>query len=832
MDRPIDPQEQVVQKANSNTQSRVFNQSGVFVIGILAIVVLFIMGIGLYFFKIRSQSLTPGQSKRISETAVSKKEWHGIIATKKGFVKINADGQIENGADNQPAFFLPLGTEADYAKNFGNYTFGTATFKDLQLLPDGKLVFSGSAKQQSAAKENTIYSWLIDSKETPKALVQLPEGQKIQSFAFSPDSKSVAVIAVTRTSGTELYEGIDSKALSLQEQLKIYQQRVKDLQEQLRTISIYDISTTKAVNTIKLSSSTRDGTTQLIWRKQGLFAKDFDKIILFNPDTGKIITESPDNPNQSMVVSSDGSKFFDIRMLTLHDTLKNKTTGQMNIPELIAPEEFKQGMDAEQYFIFLGPATFSPDSKKIALEAGSVSLNNFRIWEQNFENGKTRKLVDLNTLGLDSTLGTKLRHYVPFMTYNPTGTKLVFALYGDNPDTYTGGGLIDVVSLDLTTLKEFRNDFFVEMNNLRELSFLGWYQAASTQSSTRPQTPGPPEAFSTANWKTYTNTNGYSFRYPVEVILGKSTLIPDEEINNVKEIYLTLQSSKRYNYNRPTAIIESLDPQLQENTVIIDKDDCTSISGKKSFTTLNQFAELLFTRESNPNCRTFHKVVDPLRKMPFNNLYEGYTFTIDSEGLGGTSGGSVVPRGNITYLLLENSKKFYLISYDSTENVFNQILSTFKFLDQSGKEMTTLPTESWETYSVPAFFTIKYPPGWKAKPPAGSCGYTFKPSNLDFHIEVCRRTSSSYQAAASRSTTTGKVIAQKEITIDNHPGIQVETESPDGTYKKSLFIGKFPYSTEVYDGSVEVYLETSNKSKLSEYNATFESMLSTLDFVN
>lgn len=650
MDRPIDPQEQVVQTANQNTQMRIFNQSGVFVIGLFAIVALFIIGIALYFFKTRSQSLTPGQSKRISETAVSKKEWHGIIATKKGFVKINADGQIENGADNQPAFFLPPGTEADYAKNFGNYTFGTVTFKGLQLLPDGKLVFSGSTKQQSAAKENTIYSWLIDSKETPKALVQLPEGQNIQSFAFSPDSKSVAVIAVTQTTAELYHEEIDSKALSQQEQLKIYQQRAKDLQEQLGTISIYDVATAKAMNSIKLDTSMRDGITQLIWSEQGLFVKDYDKIILLNPSTGQVVTKSQDNPNQSIVVSTDGSQFLDMQTLTLYDTSKNKATGQMNIPELIAPEEFKQGMDADQYFIFLGPATFSPHSQNVALEAGSVSLKNFRIWEQNFENGKTRKLVDLNTLGLDSTLGTKLRHYVPFMTYNPTGTKLVFALYGENPDTHVVGRLIDVVSLDLTTLKAFRNNFLVEMNNLRELSFLGWYQAASTQSSTRPQTPGPLEASSTTDWNVYLNVKyDYQFKYP-----------PDWKVNNsdqrVISLYPYSRNKRNYEGKADTIIIYAAENPKHltiEQAVTTDPRD-GGICCIDRYTLDDTSVGKIFRQDITVDRVNGKKFI-----LPWSEAEEVY-----------------ILKGDFLYNIENNGGKPF-------ESVYDRILSTFKFTDQS-----------------------------------------------------------------------------------------------------------------------------------------------------
>lgn len=426
---------------------------------------------GYVYFKTVKPSLTP-----IKESA--KKEWVGVIATNEGLIKINSQGV----KGKEP--FLPPGITRDFFKSLTDYDDDRRN-KFMNLLEDGRLVFVGSREITSAPNRNTIYYWDIEGNDDPKIMLEIAEGQKIQSFAVSPDGKQLAVISVSRPE-EELYEGLGN--LDAAQKEKTLVERAKELREQNATIFIYDLENKQLKNTLKLKNgeADRNSAGKLVWRKVGLFVLELSEINVFNPSNGEMIENIKDvawlegrlqSLSETIVISPDGSKYYNSTTGEVRKIPGNQTIAKLNAPEFIPPELVNEKADLEKQIVLVGPSAFSPDSKRVIVQGGSVNLTNFMVWEINIENNTTQKLGDIDTMGIRLHPKGQISlsgggYYFTFISYHPSGKEILFSLFAG---TQHGQNPTDLFWLRLSEQKTNRIPISLSAFNLRDISFLGWY---------------------------------------------------------------------------------------------------------------------------------------------------------------------------------------------------------------------------------------------------------------------------------------------------------------------------------------------------------------------
>lgn len=405
----------------------------------------------------------------IQQTSPSYKEWFGVIATKDGLVKIDPQGKLERDSSNKVKVIVPPWLQA----------FNEGTTTPFVLLEDGQAVFVGSPKISSATTmENTIYSWPVDSSREPQPLLQILEGQKIRSFAISPDYRQAAVISVTRTAD-EIYEGEELRNLSLEESKKILEERTKQLEEELGIVSVYDLKTGAVTNKLELKAIeniSRESAAKLIWKKTGLLVLELRELNLFNPQNGQIVDTIEDTSNiqgrtgplrDIILVSPDGSKYFHPTESTVRKIPGGEIIAKINATEIVNPDSIDENKDLKQQIIWAGPAAFSEDSKKLLFQGRSVTQNNFIIWELDLESGQTGKIGDSEILKSGSIPVAKIKSLFLFLTYSPLGDRIFFAA------NYPAG---DPAATDLFQLKQGEQKAeFINLFDGIDVSFSGWY---------------------------------------------------------------------------------------------------------------------------------------------------------------------------------------------------------------------------------------------------------------------------------------------------------------------------------------------------------------------
>ena len=428
-------------------------------IGVLIFIVL--ATAGFIFFKTVKPSLTP-------ETSV-KKERVGIVETKKGLVKLSPQGILQRDSSSKVKAVIPPWSKA--------LDEGVAVPRD--LLQDGQIVFTGSPKIPSATKEHILYSWTVDSSAPPTSLLELSNGQKIQTFAVSPDRSKIAIISVTRTQ-EEIYEDQSLKDIPVEEVKKIIEERNKQLEQELATISIYDHQRRELVNTIKLKlveGKPRESADKLVWKPTGLFVLGLWEITLFNPKDGQTIDTIRDEGRAgaaplsgSIIISSDGSKYYDpvVATLAVRKIPGGEIIGKVDAPEAIGKERVDEKTDLKNRFGWVGPSVFSQDSKKLLIQMRSIDQTNFMIWELDLESGKTQKIGDSEILKFQAIPVDQLKSLFLFMAYSPTADRIIFATnYPAGDKTGTAG---------IFQLK--RGEQIAELIDLfggLNVFFLGWY---------------------------------------------------------------------------------------------------------------------------------------------------------------------------------------------------------------------------------------------------------------------------------------------------------------------------------------------------------------------
>ena len=414
---------------------------------------------GYVYFKTVKPSLAP-------ETSV-KKEWVGIVETKKGLVKLSPQGILERDSSSKVKAVIPPWSKA--------LDEGDAVPRD--LLQDGQIVFTGSPKIPSATKEHILYSWTVDSSTSPTPLLKLSNGQKIQSFAVSPNGKQVGIISITRTQ-EEIYEDQSLRGLPTEEARKIVEERNKQLEQEIATISIYDLEKGKLVNTLKLQlieGKPRGSADKLVWKTSGLFVLGSREVTLFNPQRGQLIDTIRDEGRtgagplrDSILFSPDGLMFFDPIQSTVRKIPGGEIIARFEAPEIVSPERIDETKDLENQIMWVGPSVFSQDSKRVILQGRSVTQKNFIIWELDLESGKTQKIGDSGILKFGSIPVDQIKSLFLFMTYSPTGDRIIFAA------NYPTGDKI--VATDLFQLKKGEQKAeFIDLFDGLNVFFLGWY---------------------------------------------------------------------------------------------------------------------------------------------------------------------------------------------------------------------------------------------------------------------------------------------------------------------------------------------------------------------
>ena len=428
-----------------------------------ALVVGLIVAGFIYFQTIKSSS-TPEITKQV------KKDWVGVIYTKEGLVKLSSQGKLEKDGDGKIRTFMPPWLKAS----------NEGTFVPRELLQDGQMVFVGSPKIPSAPKENIIYSLGIDSTKTPKPFLKTPDGQKIVSLAVSPDSKHIAVISVTRTND-QLLEGLEDLEFESEEWKKISAEREKELQEQTRTISIYETDTGQIIRTLKLMlldpPSRRIGGGRLLWNQTGLFSIDRPEITVFNPTNGEIIDTIPDistGPGSSLsktiLISPDGNKYFSqylVKKIPGGEIIGQLDTNYLSRVKFHEEPDI-EAEDLENKLVWDGPSIFSSDSEKVLIQGRNGTQTNFVILELDIESGKTIKVGDFEILQLSSIPSSEIKSLFLFLTYNPLADKIFFAA---NYPTVDKTAVTDLFQLQKGEQKAQLIDQFDDPY----VSFLGWY---------------------------------------------------------------------------------------------------------------------------------------------------------------------------------------------------------------------------------------------------------------------------------------------------------------------------------------------------------------------
>lgn len=256
------------------------------------------------------------------------------------------------------------------------------------------------------------------------------------------------------------------------------------LLEELRTIRIYDTKTGKVLRTIQKEwrslSSRKVYGGRLIWNKTGLFVIDRPEILVFNSQNWQIIATIPDkavSPILSLVhtilISPDGTKYFVPETGEIREILGNELIGIIDIPELAE-------IPFPSTIVWVGPVSFSRDSKKVLAQYRSSGQSNFVILEFNTETKETRTIGDSSLIRLlpyeQEILREELKSTFYFITYSPDGEGIIFS---SNLPTLEKKSSTDLFWLKLEEQKaELRASFETSTRLFggQDVYFFGWYK--------------------------------------------------------------------------------------------------------------------------------------------------------------------------------------------------------------------------------------------------------------------------------------------------------------------------------------------------------------------
>ncbi|NMB56743.1 hypothetical protein GYA19_02280 [Candidatus Beckwithbacteria bacterium] len=193
----------------------------------------------------------------------------------------------------------------------------------------------------------------------------------------------------------------------------------------------------------------------------------------------------------------------------------------------------------------------------------------------------------------------------------------------------------------------------------------------------------------TTDWQIYNNTKyKYQVKYPKKLSIAINCLQGEEPLETSPSIIIT------ENINDPASISSVF---IQ----ILNKNILTSLKSLESEANLN--FENNLNQNKSPN--NSFELVDNIRESVFKEI-KSYEFVIQTNSLATPYCLSSVELNNYKAIWLENNNYYYIIYLPSKDNLFDQILSTFKFIDQEQTDETT----NWETFTSPyGDYTFKHP---------------------------------------------------------------------------------------------------------------------------
>ncbi len=207
-----------------------------------------------------------------------------------------------------------------------------------------------------------------------------------------------------------------------------------------------------------------------------------------------------------------------------------------------------------------------------------------------------------------------------------------------------------------------------------------------------PSTSETPVVDETANWQTYSNSAlGYSIKFPVDWTISAKG---GADINTFPAPVISSPCNYEENQRCSQIFIETGVYDPDDPTTKFEPNFIINLSGPNPDKITNKTTTKLDTEEATEfeyfqsnygsNGRLLHVLVAVHQNTKYTITYE------------------------------ESQKDLLIQTKDDWQNkkVFDQILSTFKFLDETSASDTT----NWQTYTNQKYgFSLKYPPDWRYK---------------------------------------------------------------------------------------------------------------------
>jgi len=162
----------------------------------------------------------------------------------------------------------------------------------------------------------------------------------------------------------------------------------------------------------------------------------------------------------------------------------------------------------------------------------------------------------------------------------------------------------------------------------------------------------------TAGWKTITNINGFSIRYPASITVFGQGIEVDETTTPIVTI--------------------SENPENQAYQGLFFQIDIHDKNGTESENMSTEEIARANYEANMANKNSFAELIAPISLITLDSK-PAYTYTIISTGYSGKGYGWTTPKRKLKVIESDNNVNHFVIVYTPDDSVFDQILSTFKF---------------------------------------------------------------------------------------------------------------------------------------------------------
>ncbi|MDP2874086.1 MAG: hypothetical protein Q8N84_02230 [bacterium] len=288
-----------------------------------------------------------------------------------------------------------------------------------------------------------------------------------------------------------------------------------------------------------------------------------------------------------------------------------------------------------------------------------------------------------------------------------------------------------------------------------------------------PQEPSPKPTGETDDWKVYTNEKyGFTFKYP-------------------SDFSIETQSPERVSFSKPTAVAE-------------DYPDFSVSLEKTALTLANWIENKDLCPKSFDSC-TPQKAGPIVGSLQFESINRHYAST-----------DTIFKKGEVLFDFSVSARAANEPIGTEVHEIYDQILSTFKFLDQVGDG-----TAEWKTYTG-EHFTFQYPTGWVLTPLSKpAAGVRTRSPNQTFEV---------YINPAGFGGEGQRLVSEAEITVDGvatkKSTYEMDPESGCQTCDGRSFV------LVVKKGSDEYFIQYSfSKKDAATAEPIFDHILSTFQFL-